>query len=495
MDNKYLFKNTPPFLWINLDRSPDRKKYMEDMFEKNGITNHIRIPGFDGKNNTDFFVKCPHETYTYFKNTEYAVTCSHLKALDYFVNNIDSDICFICEDDLSFDYCKYWKHDINEYINKAPKDFNILQFCIILDKSIHYNNNNINTTNYVKHIPRRYWSAACYLIKKQTAIDILNNGKIKFINNKYDFSYNEPNMIYSYYVADYYIFNKKYNIYSLPIISHKNIKSTIQNDEIQEIHINSKNIIDNIWYSYENLFKNTPPFLWINLDRSPDRKKYMEDMFEKNGITNHIRIPGFDGKNNTDFFVKCPHETYTYFKNTEYAVTCSHLKALDYFVNNIDSDICFICEDDLSFDYCKYWKHDINEYINKAPKDFNILQLCIILNIDNIKYININNFVNIRVGLFWSTGCYLIKKQTAINILNNVKITDNKFDFLYAKNNIDILADWYIYNIKNTYTLPLFSYKIYPTLVGNSENKSNNLITESHIKSKKNIQYLWNNNL
>ena len=247
--------------------------------------------------------------------------------------------------------------------------------------------------------------------------------------------------------------------------------------------------------NYKHLFKNTPPFLWINLDRSPDRKKKMEDMFEKNGITNHTRIPGFDGKYNADFYIKCPHKSYTYFKNTEYAVTCSHLKALDYFVNNIDSDVCFICEDDLAFDYCKYWKHDINEYINKAPKDFNILQFSIITSINNIKNININDFVNIKLGLFWSTGCYLIKKQAAIEILNNVNITDNKYDFSRARKNIDILADWYIYNIKNTYTLPLFTYKIYPTLVGNNTYLYVDSVAESHIKSKKNIQYLWNNNL
>lgn len=242
----------------------------------------------------------------------------------------------------------------------------------------------------------------------------------------------------------------------------------------------------------KHLFKNTPPFLWINLDRSSDRKKNMEDMFEKNGITNHIRIPGFDGKYNKDFFIK---SKYNYeFVNGQYGCICSHLKALDYFVNNIDSDICFICEDDLSFDYCKYWKHDINKYIDKAPEDFNILQLCVITNINNIKYININDFVNFELGIFWSTGCYLIKKQAAIDILNKIKINDNKFNFVYATKNTDILADWYIYNIKNTYTLPLFSYKIYPTLVGNN-NKSVDSILQSHINSKKNIEYLWNNNL
>lgn len=243
---------------------------------------------------------------------------------------------------------------------------------------------------------------------------------------------------------------------------------------------------------YKHLFKNTPPFLWINLDRSSDRKKNIEDMFKKNGITNHTIIPGFDGKCNKDFYIK---SKYNYeFVDGQYGCTCSHLKALDYFVNNIDSDVCLICEDDLSFDYCKYWKYDINGYINKAPKDFNILQLCIITSINNIKYININDFVNFELGSFWSTGCYLIKKQTAIDILNNINITDNKYDFSCATKNTDLLADWYIYNIKNIYTLPLFSYKIYPTLVGNN-NKSVDSILQSHINSKKNIEYLWNNNL
>ena len=49
--NKSVFKlkNFPKVLWLNLDRYPDRKKYMEEQFAYWDITDHHRIVGIDGK--------------------------------------------------------------------------------------------------------------------------------------------------------------------------------------------------------------------------------------------------------------------------------------------------------------------------------------------------------------------------------------------------------------------------------------------------------------
>ena len=49
--NKAVFKlaNFPPVLWINLDRFPERKKYMEEQFDYWQIKNHTRIEGIDAR--------------------------------------------------------------------------------------------------------------------------------------------------------------------------------------------------------------------------------------------------------------------------------------------------------------------------------------------------------------------------------------------------------------------------------------------------------------
>ena len=81
--NKAVFKlaNFPPVLWINLDRFPDRKKYMEEQFDYWQIKNHHRISGIDGA-----------EYESYLKGTvppnmndgEIACVMSHLSALKYY---------------------------------------------------------------------------------------------------------------------------------------------------------------------------------------------------------------------------------------------------------------------------------------------------------------------------------------------------------------------------------------------------------------------------
>ena len=41
-------KDFPKVLWINLNRFPDRREYMENQLEYWGIKDHVRISGIDG---------------------------------------------------------------------------------------------------------------------------------------------------------------------------------------------------------------------------------------------------------------------------------------------------------------------------------------------------------------------------------------------------------------------------------------------------------------
>ena len=89
----------PNVLWINLDRFPDREKYMEDQFSYWGITDHHRIPGIDGKED---------DPTSYLKGSvppsmnsgEIACVISHLSAIRYFVEETDLDEVVIMEDDV-----------------------------------------------------------------------------------------------------------------------------------------------------------------------------------------------------------------------------------------------------------------------------------------------------------------------------------------------------------------------------------------------------------
>ena len=50
---QYKVEGLPPIYYTNLDRSPDRKEYMEKQFAYWGITDYTRISGYDGTGEDD----------------------------------------------------------------------------------------------------------------------------------------------------------------------------------------------------------------------------------------------------------------------------------------------------------------------------------------------------------------------------------------------------------------------------------------------------------
>ena len=46
--SKFKLEGLPPIYYTNLDRSVERREYMEDQFEYWGIENVTRISGYDG---------------------------------------------------------------------------------------------------------------------------------------------------------------------------------------------------------------------------------------------------------------------------------------------------------------------------------------------------------------------------------------------------------------------------------------------------------------
>ena len=141
---------------------------------------------------------------------------------------------------------------------------------------------------------------------------------------------------------------------------------------------------------------------------------------------------------------------------SEYGCLISHLLCYKYFIENIKEDICLILEDDINFNYSKYYYTYFSEYIRDIPDDFDIIQLSVILR--NSEY---NDFINpclYQNKYYFSTGAYLIKKS-ALKILNSIPCNDNIWDF--SKLKLLPLADHYIYNlVDNVYSIPLISLNI-----------------------------------
>ena len=62
---------------------------------------------------------------------------SHLTSLKYFVDNIEEDVCLICEDDINFKHEKFYFTYFSEYLKDIPDDFDIIQLSLITDKGVY----------------------------------------------------------------------------------------------------------------------------------------------------------------------------------------------------------------------------------------------------------------------------------------------------------------------------------------------------------------------
>lgn len=187
---------------------------------------------------------------------------------------------------------------------------------------------------------------------------------------------------------------------------------------------------------------------WINLDRSPDRRKRMKKMFKDPVFEGKkiVRITAVDGKApnidqvlNANFNGMKPEK----FTKIEYACTLSHLNTIKQFSES-NNQVALIMEDDMTLEYKKYWKKSTKEIMNKAPSDWEIIQLCYITN----SGIPFKNYTKYNNGNFASGGAYILNKK---KIINNLKLLPR---------DISHEADHYLFSRFNTYTYkyPMFIY-------------------------------------
>ena len=184
------------YYWINIEKTIDRKQFMEKQFKLRNI-NNIRInaispdllnnvlddkpPYFCGypecKDNN--CVDCP---------IEYSVLCSHLEAIKEGYKSGD-EYFIVCEDDIYFPFEIDFKKMI-EYFNST--EIEIIQMMVISANhtDIFYKNFYEKNILFINHIPITP-SAAFYLISRKGAEKLLNTyinketGKFNFLNCKY----------------------------------------------------------------------------------------------------------------------------------------------------------------------------------------------------------------------------------------------------------------------------------------------------------------------
>ena len=288
----------------------------------------------------------------------------------------------------------------------------------------------------------------------------------------------------------------------------RNINRDNDNDKIS----NNKN---NYW-AIENLknhFKNymqiskkdnkiSIPILYINLDRSTDRRKLMEKQLPLVS-NNYSRVSAIDGKKleNLQFGdgeIKFINNYYD-ISFLELACTLSHIKAIKMAFEK-SYDKVLILEDDIIFYLMPLWEDKIKNIIKTCPKDWEIIKLSALF-INGKKIFTKDNINKRTMG----ASAYVVNRKGMINILNYTDFLHTntiKLGKIYG-NKIEPprgTSDTFLFDISNTYSynFPLFLLgdTILPSTIHRSHEKEHIELSNSRLNLYKQAykDYNWNIN-
>jgi len=325
---------------------------------------------------------------------------------------------------------------------------------------------NINIVSNYKKINYKLYNIDNYLINDNSKI-------INFLNRLKDNIkiYNNYNIVMKKILALYHIYiygglvtnndNCDINIDNIDLIDNENFiySKEKKSEHIKDIFIKlCSSIINNdiFSYLYSEKFNYIDHVVWINMDKSVDRKMHMEKLLEN--IPN-TRISAIDVSkiNENSNINKCT--TYQ-----ELCCTLSHIKAISTLEHMYGKYFC-VCEDDIGFNNLILFDDNLQDIIENAP-DFDILMICKVCPFELT-----NTYSKWEDGYhICSTACYIITKEGVDKFLTNVAKynSNNTFDYKY-----DIsVADHFIYNYMNTI---VYKYNFINTIDKNST------IHENHI--------------
>ncbi len=205
--------------------------------------------------------------------------------------------------------------------------------------------------------------------------------------------------------------------------------------------------------------------IWINLDRSIERRNKMEQILSNINIPNY-RISAIDGKE-----LIVPNYTFERkMSNYEIACTLSHIKAIKY-LSELSGNYFMICEDDICFNNLAFFTEDLKTIIEKSP-EFDILMIhkIYLCKLDK-EYTDWNDHIN-KFGIDFQIGgtaCYIISR----NGINNILKKNDNFD----------VADMYLYKNIKTFT---YKYNFVSVQGLDSEIHNNHLSYQNNCEKNQN---------
>jgi len=194
-----------------------------------------------------------------------------------------------------------------------------------------------------------------------------------------------------------------------------------------------------------------PHVYYLNLDEEPERMMYMEAQLKYWQIENYTRISAYDGRDGRDLGDILKGRYPDNMSSGEVGCTTSHLKAMKEFLKT-DAPCAIMMEDDCDIGTVLHWPFTWRDFFCKIPYDYDVIQLAVI-NPAQVHLQMHKRFVN-----DFSTACYMITRRHAQKLMElHVRGDKYKLD-----NGVKprAVADDLIYNSGNTFTIPLFLYRI-----------------------------------
>ena len=292
------------------------------------------------------------------------------------------------------------------------------------------------------------------------------------------------------------------------------------NNNITEFNLLLKNKLNNNSDLFRKNISNIP-IIYINLERSKNRRENIEKQIIKYNIPNIRRSEGIDGKmkdlyhdfiysdilGKIEYTNKYKLDEYSkVVKNPHGELGCllSHLKIIIE-AHHKGIDLLMICEDDVDFSPILLWEKTLNDLIKSYPADWTIINLyspyCE-YNKDQIKTWVGNIRDTFKKNCF-SCTCYLINRKGIENIYNNIMI--NPYSMIISKDTCNkkcnIWADTFLYDrAKFCYihiNPPLIAETFYPSeIVPGGEIRNSGPVFEHYKKiikyyvDKNNIKFL-----
>lgn len=222
-------------------------------------------------------------------------------------------------------------------------------------------------------------------------------------------------------------------------------------------------VISNENNKYDSYLDGIDIIYYINLERSKDRKKHMNNFFKDSVFHNKkiVRFNAVDYKkvNVYNKFTTNSEANINRVSKQEYACLLSHLEVIRKF-SKTNYQHALILEDDVEFIDKKYWNDSIQNIIDNAPKDYDIIKLYRSCN-QKLQFKNMYTFWEVKKnGIIintadWGNVAYVISNKAAKKLMDKIYV-NGKF---VLNDNLIHVSDYLIHKelITYTYKYPFFT--------------------------------------